>query len=119
MNAAPTELITYNMLANPKYQEILEVSDAIWKESGKKHLHEPITDIALSDELQGSVRKMKPQGNLLKDRWYSMLERNKFELGDASLIRKMKKQQKRAHRAYGKEKWGVDHLKRESEKRRT
>eukprot|EP00938_MAST-03A_sp_MAST-3A-sp1_P003243 g3243.t1 len=98
-------------LENPNKREIYI--------GGKKHLHEPITDIALSDELQGSVRKMKPQGNLLKDRWYSMLERNKFELGDASLIRKMKKQQKRAHRAYGKTKWGVDHLKRESEKRRT
>jgi nucleolar protein 53 len=86
---------------------------------GKKRLHEPMADIALSDELHGSVRMMKPQGNLLKDRWYSMLERNKFELGDASVIRKMKKQQKKAHRAYGKANWGVDHLKRESAKRRT
>ena len=39
-----------------------------------------------------------------------MLERNKFELGDASLIRKMKKQQKRAHRAW-KNKLGCGSLK--------
>jgi hypothetical protein len=40
LSADSTELITYNMLANPKYQELLEVGDSIWKEGGKKHLFE-------------------------------------------------------------------------------
>ena len=57
LNAAPTELITYNMLANPKYQEILEVSDAIWKESGKKHLHEVKNYIPLEGKNVKSLYK--------------------------------------------------------------
>eukprot|EP00939_MAST-03C_sp_MAST-3C-sp1_P004347 g4347.t1 len=49
-NAPETDVVTYNMLANPKYQEILEVTDKIWKVEGKKHLHQVKNYIPLKGE---------------------------------------------------------------------
>jgi len=84
---------------------------------GKKRLLEPCPAVALSEDLKGSLLKMKAQGNVLTDRWHSMLERNKFELGDKERIVKMKKDQRRAHKAYGKAHWGPEALIKDAEKR--
>lgn len=84
---------------------------------GKKTIYEPAPEVALSEELRGSVREMKPQGNMLRDRWYSMLERQKFELGDKTTVKRLRKQQKRKHKAYGKTHWGVEFLKKDAKKR--
>jgi len=84
---------------------------------GKKRLLEPCPEVALSEDLKGSLLKMKAQGNVLTDRWHSMLERNKFELGDKERIPKLKKDQRRAHKAYGKAHWGPAALIKEAEKR--
>ena len=46
---------------------------------GKIHLPEKDLELVLPDELQESLRLLKPEGNLLKDRYRSMLVRGKVE----------------------------------------
>jgi nucleolar protein 53 len=36
-------------------------------------------EVVLADELQDSLRRLKPEGNLLKDRFRSMMIRGKVE----------------------------------------
>ena len=84
---------------------------------GKRKLHEPVSTVALSDELNGSLRMMKNNANVLKERYYSMLERGKFSVGDKTKLRKMERQMRKKHRPYGKSHWGVDALKAEAKKR--
>eukprot|EP00939_MAST-03C_sp_MAST-3C-sp1_P000035 g35.t1 len=84
---------------------------------GKRRLLEPVSKVALTSELKGSLRLMKNNSNVLRDRWHSMLERSKFELGDKQRVRRLEKQQRRKYRPYGKSHWGVEALKVEAKKR--
>ncbi|PHH63734.1 hypothetical protein CDD81_5499 [Ophiocordyceps australis] len=49
------------------------------KQLGKFKLPEKDVELVLPDELQESLRLLKPEGNLLKDRYRSMLVRGKLE----------------------------------------
>ena len=49
------------------------------KQLGKYKLPEKDLELVLPDELQDSLRLLKPEGNLLKDRYRSMLVRGKVE----------------------------------------
>ncbi|GAB1316752.1 hypothetical protein MFIFM68171_06962 [Madurella fahalii] len=49
------------------------------KQLGKIRLPEKDLELVLPDELQDSLRLLKPEGNLLKDRYRSMLVRGKME----------------------------------------
>lgn len=46
---------------------------------GKSAIPEPPLEVILSDELQDSLRLLKPEGNLLKDRFRSMMVRGRIE----------------------------------------
>jgi len=46
---------------------------------GKSAIPEPPLEVVLSNELQDSLRLLKPEGNLLKDRFRSMMVRGKIE----------------------------------------
>ncbi|KAA6409281.1 MAG: hypothetical protein FRX48_06834 [Lasallia pustulata] len=65
---------------------------------GNASLPEPHLELVLPDELQDSLRLLKPEGNLLKDRFRSILVRGKVE------TRKPIQQAKKARRTYT-EKW--------------
>lgn len=58
------------------------------KQLGKLKLPEKDLELVLPDELQDSLRLLKPEGNLLKDRYRSLLVRGKME----SRRRTMKRQ---------------------------
>ncbi|KAK4180885.1 ribosome biogenesis protein Nop53/GLTSCR2 [Triangularia setosa] len=49
------------------------------KQFGRYRLPEKDLELVLPDELQDSLRLLKPEGNLLKDRYRSMLVRGKME----------------------------------------
>ncbi|KAK3383224.1 ribosome biogenesis protein Nop53/GLTSCR2 [Lasiosphaeria ovina] len=49
------------------------------RQLGKLRLPEKDLELVLPDELQDSLRLLKPEGNLLKDRYRSMLVRGKME----------------------------------------
>lgn len=59
----------------------MEVSDDKLrrKQLGKFKLPERDLELVLPDELQDSLRRLKPEGNLLKDRYRSFLVRGKVE----------------------------------------
>ncbi|KAI9878163.1 MAG: hypothetical protein M1830_001732 [Pleopsidium flavum] len=65
---------------------------------GKNPLPEPPLELVLPDELRDSLRLLKPEGNLLKDRFRNILVRGKME------ARKPITQPKKARRSYT-EKW--------------
>lgn len=64
----------------------------------KKRVPDRSLELVLPDELQDSLRLLKPEGNLLKDRFRSVLVRGKIE------ARKPIQQPKRAKRTLT-EKW--------------
>ncbi|KAF2816234.1 P60-like protein [Mytilinidion resinicola] len=49
------------------------------KSLGKARIPEAPLEVVLSDELQDSLRLLKPEGNLLKDRFRSMMVRGRIE----------------------------------------
>ncbi|KAF2873428.1 ribosome biogenesis protein Nop53/GLTSCR2 [Massariosphaeria phaeospora] len=49
------------------------------KRFGKHHIPEAMLEVVLADELQDSLRLLKPEGNLLRDRYRSMMVRGKVE----------------------------------------
>ncbi|ORY18994.1 ribosome biogenesis protein Nop53/GLTSCR2 [Clohesyomyces aquaticus] len=49
------------------------------KRFGRHPIPEPTLEVVLADELQDSLRRLKPEGNLLKDRFRSMIVRGKVE----------------------------------------
>lgn len=49
------------------------------RQLGKLKLPEKDLELVLPDELQDSLRRLKPEGNLLKDRYRNMLVRGKLE----------------------------------------
>ncbi|OTA98551.1 hypothetical protein M426DRAFT_325888 [Hypoxylon sp. CI-4A] len=59
------------------------------RQLGKRKLPEKDLELVLPDELQDSLRRLKPEGNLLKDRYRSLLIRGKME---ARMRRPFKKQ---------------------------
>ena len=65
---------------------------------GVSSLPESPLELVLPDELQDSLRLLKPEGNLLKDRFRSILVRGKLE------TRKPIQQPKKKRRTYT-EKW--------------
>jgi len=69
------------------------------KQLGKYRLPEKDLELVLPDELQDSLRLLKPEGNLLKDRYRSMMVRGRVE------ARKRRPFRKQA-RTTRHEKWG-------------
>jgi nucleolar protein 53 len=61
----------------------------------KHKFEEPEIDLKLSDELTGNLRSLKPEGNLLQDRFKSMQKRNVFEPTVKEKAKKQKKKLKR------------------------
>ena len=49
------------------------------KRFGKHHVPEAPLEVVLPDELKDSLRLLRPEGNLLKDRFRSMMVRGKIE----------------------------------------
>ena len=58
-----------------------EVDDTVLRRRrlGKDALPEPLLELVLPDELQDSLRLLKPEGNLLKERFRNILMRGKLE----------------------------------------
>ncbi|KAI0216558.1 Ribosome biogenesis protein NOP53 [Lamellibrachia satsuma] len=68
---------------------------------GKLKYEEPVLEIKLSDELEGSLRLLKPEGNLLEDRFHSLQKRNIIEPRKrAKIVKKYKRKvfEKKTHR---------------------
>ncbi|XP_041092244.1 ribosome biogenesis protein NOP53 [Polyodon spathula] len=68
---------------------------------GKLKYQEPDLDLQLSSEMAGSLRKLKPEGSILKDRFKSLQKRNLIEPRErAKFVRKhkLKYVEKRAFR---------------------
>ncbi|EPE10740.1 p60 domain containing protein [Ophiostoma piceae UAMH 11346] len=61
------------------------------RQLGKFHLPERDLELVLPDELQGSLRLLKPEGNLLQDRYRSMVVRGKVEARKRRPFRKQPK----------------------------
>lgn len=59
--------------------EVDETSKLRRRQIGRYKLPEKDLELVLPDELQDSLRLLKPEGNLLKDRYRSMLVRGKVE----------------------------------------
>ncbi len=67
--------------------------------SGSK-FEEPEIPLKLSDELTGNLRNMKPEGNLLEDRFKSLQKRNVIETRNKGKIAKAKLRKKVEKRSY-------------------
>ncbi|XP_061173866.1 ribosome biogenesis protein NOP53-like [Saccostrea echinata] len=68
---------------------------------GRLKFEEPLLEIKLSDELEGSLRRLKPEGNLFVDRMKSLEKRNIMEpRQEAKKYRKYKRKTviKRSHK---------------------
>jgi nucleolar protein 53 len=62
---------------------------------------EPDIDLQLSEELVGSLRQLKPEGNLLRDRFKSLQKRGIIETRKRATFRrkyKLKEYTRRSHR---------------------
>ncbi|XP_069500472.1 ribosome biogenesis protein NOP53 [Ambystoma mexicanum] len=71
------------------------------KRLGKLKYEDPDTDVQLSEELAGSLRTLKPEGSVLKDRFKSMQKRNLIEPRERAKFKrkhKVKYVEKRAFR---------------------
>ncbi|KAL9615021.1 MAG: hypothetical protein Q9167_000553 [Letrouitia subvulpina] len=79
----------------PTNEDKKEADDQILR---KRNLPERDLELVLPDELQDSLRLLKPEGNLLKDRYFNLLVRGKME------ARKPITQPKKARRV-ATEKW--------------
>ncbi|XP_056297794.1 ribosome biogenesis protein NOP53 [Pseudoliparis swirei] len=69
---------------------------------GKLKFEPQDMEVQLSDELAGSLRQLKPEGSVLKDRFKSLQKRNMIEPRDRAKFKrrlKVKYQEKRAFRA--------------------
>ncbi|TNN38670.1 Glioma tumor suppressor candidate region gene 2 protein [Liparis tanakae] len=69
---------------------------------GKLKFEPQDMEVQLSDELAGSLRQLKPEGSVLKDRFKSLQKRNLIEPRDRAKFKrrlKVKYQEKRAFRA--------------------
>merc|ERR1712038_1946351 len=73
---AEEEQIAQNMAKRKEQKEIKKNMPAAI--TGHKYEEQDI-DLKLSDELTGNLRSLKPEGNLLADRYKSMQKRNIIE----------------------------------------
>ena len=71
----------------------------------KHKYEEPETELKLSDELAGSLRGLKPEGNLLADRFKSLQKRNVIETRVKAKIVKNPKKRKRLEKRNYKMPW--------------
>jgi nucleolar protein 53 len=87
--------------------------------SEKNPLHAPTLPVALSDDLSGALRTMKPKGSLLTDRMESFRDRNmttKKLVGDRKRIvqgnkrRKLKVKESKRQDIHVKDERGKDYL---------
>jgi len=65
--------------AQAKRKEIKELEEGKPKRLGKHKFVEPDTNVLTSDELVATLRELKPDGNLLRDRFKSLQRRNIIE----------------------------------------
>jgi len=65
--------------AQAKRKAIESLQEGKPKRLGKQKFLEPETDVVTSDELVATLRELKPDGNLLKDRFKSLQRRNIIE----------------------------------------
>ncbi len=49
------------------------------RKQGKHVVPEPRVDVQLGDELAETLREMKPEGNLFRERWESLQQRARVE----------------------------------------
>ncbi|XP_022332114.1 ribosome biogenesis protein NOP53-like isoform X2 [Crassostrea virginica] len=78
-----------------------QAQDLKTRKLGRLKFEEPLLEIKLSDELEGSLRKLKPEGNLFVDRIKSLEKRNIMEpRQQAKKYRKYKRKTviKRSHK---------------------
>jgi nucleolar protein 53 len=76
---AKAEVMALAMLKNDDTSEDSGEEVLRKKRFGKVDIPEAPLEVVLSDELQDSLRLLKPEGNLLKDRFRSMVVRGKVE----------------------------------------
>jgi len=87
-------------------EEIKTIAEAISnlenkpKRLGKYKFVEGPTDVQLSDELSGSLRKLKPEGSLVRDRFKSLQRRNIIETRNRVLPRRRYKRKDVVRRSY-------------------
>ncbi|KAF2658824.1 P60-like protein [Lophiostoma macrostomum CBS 122681] len=72
--ARQVALLTKDDISSDEAEEVLRK-----KRFGKFDVPEASLEVVLADELQDSLRRLKPEGNLLKDRFRSMVVRGKVE----------------------------------------
>ena len=65
--------------AQAKRKALESMQEGKPKRLGKHKFIEPDTAVAVSDELVATLRELKPDGNLLKDRFKSFQRRNIIE----------------------------------------
>ncbi|XP_062843610.1 ribosome biogenesis protein NOP53 [Trichomycterus rosablanca] len=78
-----------------------EAQKALPRRLGKLKFQAPDLDVQLSDELAGSLRTLKPEGSILKDRFKSLQKRNLIEPRERAKFKrkyKVKYVEKRAFR---------------------
>merc|ERR1711860_311518 len=97
--AADELVIQANMIKRQQRKEAKLDTAAVL--SGTKY-EEPEIDLKLSSELTGNLRSLKPEGNILQDRFKSMQKRNIIETRVKQRVKKnpklRKKVLKRSHR---------------------
>lgn len=74
------------------------------KKFGKYHIEDAPLEVKLSDELTDSLRRLKPEGNLTKDRFRSLQERGLIEV-------RMKVSKRRRYAKKATEKWSYKDIK--------
>ncbi|KAL7851464.1 hypothetical protein AOLI_G00218200 [Acnodon oligacanthus] len=78
-----------------------EAQKSLPRRLGKLKFQAPDLDVQLSDEIPGSLRSLKPEGSILKDRFKSLQKRNLIEPRERAKFRrkhKLKYVEKRAFR---------------------
>ncbi len=85
-----------------KKMELQKQNSKRTKVLSKYKFESPDLEIKLSDELEGTLLKLKPEGNLLNDRFKSLQKRNIIEPRKrAKIVRKYKRKEfeKKSHKA--------------------
>lgn len=103
MNEQLDEREKHLRLRQEKRRESLMQKLAQPRRLGRHMAKAPEMEVKLPDELMPSLRQMKPEGNMIKDRIYSMVRRNMLEHRERtkrSRDYKTKKYQNRAHKNF-------------------
>ncbi|KAF2273580.1 p60 domain-containing protein [Westerdykella ornata] len=102
--AAQVALIAKEDLSSDEAEEVLRR-----KGFGKAPIPEAPLEVVLADELQDSLRRLKPEGNLLKDRFRSMIIRGKVE--SRKQISHAKKPKVKVTEKWSYKDWSLDKVK--------